>query len=57
MTPDSTNIKSLMAKAFILLTLFYVGEAIPPILRRGGDKFVLHPKNTKSLKKKCWKFA
>ena len=29
----------------------YEGEAIPPILWGGGDKFVLHPKNTQLLKK------
>ena len=38
------------------LTLFYEGEVIPRFYE-GGDKFVLHPKNTKSLKKKRWKFA
>ena len=32
MTPDSTNIKSLMGEGFILLTLFYLGEAMPQIL-------------------------
>ena len=34
------------------LTLFEEGEAIPPIWRGGGGKFVLHPKKTKSSEKK-----
>ena len=33
------------------LTLFEEGEAIP-LFEEGGDKFVLHPKKTKSLEKK-----
>ena len=34
-----------------LLTLFEEGEAIP-LFEEGAGKFVLHPRNTKSLEKK-----